>query len=87
MLGYQQQQQGGDEQAPEPTPVPGTIHITNLSAEATVEKLEELFGSLGKIKVNYLLLYHHRVCVCVCVRACVCVRDHVSYRLTRKQTY
>lgn len=59
LLGYQQQQQQqqqGDGEAPQPTPVPGTIHITNLGAEATVEKLEELFGSLGKIKVNCCII-------------------------------
>ena len=41
----------------EPTPVYGTIRITNLGPEATVEKLEELFGSLGKIKVLPFCVY------------------------------
>ena len=48
VLGYQQESEGGSS---EPTPVPGTIQITNIGPEATVEKLGELFGSLGKIKV------------------------------------
>ena len=31
----------------------GTIRITNIGPEATVEKLGELFGSIGKIKVKH----------------------------------
>ena len=45
-----------EEGSVEPTPVIGTIRITNLGPEATVEKLGELFGSLGKIKVHTTLL-------------------------------
>lgn len=55
MIGYNQQYQGGGGgggESSEPTIVPGTINITNIGPEATVEKLGELFGSLGKIKVK-----------------------------------
>lgn len=45
-VGYQEEGSG------EPTPVIGTIRITNIGPEATVEKLGELFGSIGKIKVK-----------------------------------
>lgn len=84
MLGYQQQGGGGDDgQASEPTPVPGTIQITNLGAEATVEKLEELFGSLGKIKVTYLFLYHCSVCVCVCVCVIMSLIDRQKNKPTQ----
>jgi len=46
-----------EEGSVEPTPVIGTIRITNLGPEATVEKLGELFGSLGKIKVPLCYSY------------------------------